>query len=98
MPTITTKDGTEIYYQYRGSEDLKRIEIPALVMHGDGDQIVPIAAAALLSAELRERATLKIYQRLPHGICTPNPELININNDLLPFFKGAAASAAAAVL
>ena len=67
------------------TEDLKKIDIPVLVMHGDDDQIVPIADSALLSAKLLPKATLKVYPGLPHGMCTTHPELIN--PDLLAFFK-----------
>ena len=67
------------------TEDLKKIAIPALVLHGDDDQIVPIADSALLSAKLLPKATLKVYPGLPHGMCTTHPELIN--PDLLAFFK-----------
>src|SRR5215468_7321379 len=74
-------------------EDLKKMDIPTLVMHGDDDQIVPVANAALKSAKILKRATLKVYPGLPHGMCTTNPD--QINADLLAFFKGAASAAAA---
>jgi len=67
------------------TEDLKRIEVPVLVMHGDDDQIVPYADAAPLSAKLLRHATLKIYKGFPHGMCTTHPE--QINPDLLRFIK-----------
>jgi non-heme chloroperoxidase len=67
------------------TEDLKKIRVPVLIMHGDDDQIVPIADSAPLSAKLVEQATLKVYQDLPHGMCTTHPEIIN--PDLLAFFK-----------
>jgi non-heme chloroperoxidase len=67
------------------TEDLKKIDVPTLVMHGDDDQIVPIADSALLSAKLLKKATLKVYPGLPHGMCTTNPDVINA--DLLAFFK-----------
>ena len=67
------------------TEDLKKIRVPVLIMHGDDDQIVPIEDSALLSAKLVEQATLKIYTGLPHGMCTTDPEIIN--PDLLAFFK-----------
>ena len=67
------------------TEDLKKITVPTLVMHGDDDQIVPIADSALLSAKLLKNATLKVYPGLPHGMCTTHPEIIN--PDLLAFFK-----------
>ncbi|HXM43961.1 MAG TPA: alpha/beta hydrolase [Bryobacteraceae bacterium] len=74
------------------TEDLKKIDIPVLVMHGDDDQIVPIGASGLMSAKLLKKATLKVYPGFPHGMATTNPE--EINADLLTFFKGAAAGAA----
>jgi len=86
-------DSIKAFSETDFTEDLKRIDIPVLVMHGDADQIVPIGAAALMSAKILKRATLKVYPGLPHGMCTTNPE--EINADLLAFFKGAAAAAAA---
>jgi non-heme chloroperoxidase len=73
------------------TEDLKKIDIPVLVLHGDADQIVPIDAAGRASAKILKNATLKVYPGFPHGMCTTNPE--EINADLLGFFKGAAAKA-----
>jgi len=67
------------------TEDLKKIDIPVLVMHGDDDQIVPFADSAPLSAKLLKKGTLKVYPGLPHGLCTTHPELAN--SDLLAFFK-----------
>jgi non-heme chloroperoxidase len=74
------------------TEDLKKIEIPVLVLHGDDDQIVPIAAAGLLSAKILKNATLKVYPGFPHGMPATNAD--QINADLLMFFKGATAVAA----
>jgi len=92
--------GTKAHYDYIKSfsetdftEDLKKMDIPTLVLHGDDDQIVPVANAALKSAKILKRATLKVYPGLPHGMCTTNPD--QINADLLTFFKGAASAAAA---
>ena len=67
------------------TEDLKKIEVPVLVLHGDDDQVVPIADSAPLSAKLLKNATLKIYPGFPHGVCTIHPEVIN--PDLLAFIK-----------
>jgi non-heme chloroperoxidase len=67
------------------TEDLKKIDIPVLVMHGDDDQIVPIADSALLSVKLVQNGTLKVYPGLPHGMCTTHADVINA--DLLAFFK-----------
>lgn len=68
------------------TEDLKKIDVPTLVMHGEDDQIVPIADSALLSAKLLKKGTLKTYKGLPHGMCTTHPDIIN--PDLLAFIKG----------
>jgi len=75
------------------TEDLKKIEIPVLVMHGDDDQIVPIAAAGPQSAKLLKNATLKVYPGFPHGMPATNAD--QINADLLTFFKGTTAKATA---
>jgi non-heme chloroperoxidase len=74
------------------TKDLKKIEIPVLVMHGDDDQIVPIGASALLSSKILKNATLKVYPGYPHGM--PRTHADQINADLLAFFKGAAKAAA----
>jgi non-heme chloroperoxidase len=68
------------------TEDLKTIDVPVLVMHGDDDQIVPYKDAALKSVELAPKGTLKIYAGLPHGMCTTHPDIIN--PDLLAFIRG----------
>jgi len=68
------------------TEDLKKIDIPVFVMHGDDDQIVPYKDAALKSVELLPKGVLKVYPGLPHGMCTTHPEIIN--PDLLAFIKG----------
>jgi non-heme chloroperoxidase len=73
------------------TEDLKKIDIPVLVMHGDDDQIVPIGAAGLMSAKILKKATLKVYAGFPHGMPATNAD--QINADLLTFFKGAASGA-----
>jgi len=67
------------------TDDLKKIGVPTLIMHGDDDQIVPIDASARLSAKLVKGATLKIYPGAPHGLCSTHKDLINA--DLLAFFK-----------
>ncbi|MDB5894793.1 MAG: Alpha/beta hydrolase family protein, partial [Rhodoferax sp.] len=68
------------------TEDLKKMTVPTLIMHGDDDQIVPIAASALLAAKLVPGAKLNVYKGLPHGMCSTHPEIIN--PDLLAFIKG----------
>jgi non-heme chloroperoxidase len=78
-------DGIKAFSETDFSEDLKVIEVPTLVMHGDDDQIVPIVASAPLSAKLLKAGTLKIYERLPHGMVTTHADIINA--DLLTFIK-----------
>jgi non-heme chloroperoxidase len=65
------------------TEDLKEIDVPTLILHGDDDQIVPIADSSLLSVKLLKNSTLKVYPGFSHGMCTTNPEQINM--DLLTF-------------
>ncbi len=67
------------------TEDLKKIDVPTLVMHGDDDQIVPIGASGLMSAKIVKNATLKVYPGFPHGMPATNAD--QINADLLAFFK-----------
>lgn len=73
------------------TEDLKKFDVPTLIMHGDDDQIVPIADSALLSSKLVSGSVLKAYTGYPHGMCTTNHEAINA--DLLAFFQTDAALA-----
>ena len=67
------------------TEDLKKIDVPTLIMHGDDDQIVPIADSALLSSKIVKNATLKVYQGAPHGMCTTLKH--EVNEELLAFIK-----------
>jgi non-heme chloroperoxidase len=67
------------------TDDLKAIEVPTLVLHGDDDQIVPIVASAPLSAKLLRNSELKIYKGFPHGMLTVNADVVN--PDLLAFVK-----------
>jgi non-heme chloroperoxidase len=67
------------------TEDLRNLSVPTLILHGDDDQIVPIADSALISAKLVKNSTLKVYKGYPHGMCTTNADVIN--PDLLAFFK-----------
>ncbi len=67
------------------TEDLKKFDVPTLIMHGDDDQIVPIVAAGLLSAKIVKNATLKVYPGFPHGMPATNAD--QINGDLLAFIK-----------
>jgi non-heme chloroperoxidase len=68
------------------TEDLKKIELPTLIIHGDDDQIVPIDASARLSAKLIKNATLKVYHGAPHGLAETLRD--RLNTDLLEFLKG----------
>jgi non-heme chloroperoxidase len=74
------------------TEDLKKFDVPTLIMHGDDDQIVPIGASALMSAKIVKNATLKVYPGFPHGMPTTNAD--RINADLLEFCKQAQRAAA----
>jgi non-heme chloroperoxidase len=74
------------------TEDLKKIDVPTLVLHGDDDQIVPIADSAMLSVKLVKGATLKVIPGAPHGICSTRKD--EINAELLAFFKQTKESAA----
>ena len=76
MSMITAKDGTQ---------DLKKMNVPTLIVHGDDDQIVPIAASALRSAKIAPQATLKVYPGAPHGL--PITHQDQFNADLLAFIK-----------
>ena len=79
-------DGIKAFSETDFTEDLKVIEAPALVMHGDDDQVVPIGASAPLSAKLLKRATLNIYNKLPHGMATTHADIVN--KDILAFIRG----------
>jgi non-heme chloroperoxidase len=67
------------------TEDLKKFDVPTLIMHGDDDQIVPIGASAMLSSKLVKNAQLKVYKGGAHGMCTTQKE--EVNADLLAFFN-----------
>src|SRR5205814_10508140 len=67
------------------TDDLKKIDVPTLILHGDDDQIVPIGASAMLSAKLVKGSTLKVYPGLQHGMGSTNKD--QINADLLAFIK-----------
>jgi non-heme chloroperoxidase len=78
-------DGIKAFSETDFTTDLKAIAVPTLVLHGDDDQIVPYKDAALLSAKLLQRATLKIYPGFPHGMLTTHADVIN--EDLLAFIR-----------
>jgi non-heme chloroperoxidase len=78
-------EGIGVFSETDFTEDLKIIDVPTLVMHGDDDQIVPYQDAALLSVKLLKRGTLKIYPGYPHGMLTTQADVIN--RDLLAFIR-----------
>jgi non-heme chloroperoxidase len=78
--------GIKAFSETDFTEDLRALEVPTLLMHGDDDQIVPIADSALLGIKLLKNGTLKVYEKLPHGMCTTHADIVN--PDLLAFIKG----------
>lgn len=74
------------------TEDLKKIDVPVLILHGDDDQIVPIGDSARLSAKIVRSATLKVYPGAPHGMCSTHKD--QVNADLLAFIRGEQAAVA----
>jgi non-heme chloroperoxidase len=70
-------DSIKAFSETDFTADLRAITVPTLVMHGDDDQIVPIADSALLSIKLLKNATLKVYEGFPHGMCTTHAETVN---------------------
>jgi non-heme chloroperoxidase len=79
-------DCIEAFSETDFTDDLKKITVPVLILHGDDDQIVPIADSAELAIKLLENGTLKVYKGYPHGMCTTHPDVIN--EDLLTFIRG----------
>ena len=75
------------------TEDLKKFDVPTLILHGDDDQIVPIVAAGLLSAKIVKGAVLKVIPGAPHGMCSTLKD--QINAELLAFLRGAEKTATA---
>ena len=78
-------DGIKAFSETDQTEDLKKITVPTLVLHGDDDQVVPIADSAELSVKLLKNGTLKVYKGYPHGMLTTHADVIN--PDLLAFIK-----------
>jgi non-heme chloroperoxidase len=78
-------EGVKAFSETDFTEDLKAITVPTLVMHGDDDQVVPIADSAELSIKLLKNGTLKVYPGYPHGMCTTHAD--TINPDLLAFIQ-----------
>ena len=72
------------------TEDLKKFDVPTLIIHGDDDQIVPIGASAMLSSKIVKGSTLKVYPGAPHGL--PSTHKNQVNKDLLAFIKERAVS------
>jgi non-heme chloroperoxidase len=75
----------KVFSETDTTEDLKKFDVPTLVLHGDDDQIVPIGASAMLSSKLIKNATLKVYKGAPHGMCTTLKD--QVNAELLAFLK-----------
>ena len=78
-------DGIKAFSETDFTADLKVTDVPTLVMHGDDDQIVPIADSAPLSAKLLKKGTLKVYPKFPHGMCTTHADVVN--PELLAFVE-----------
>lgn len=78
-------EGIKAFSETDFTEDLKAIDVPTLVMHGDDDQIVPIDDSARLAVKLLKNGTLKVYEGYPHGMLTTHADVIN--PDLLAFIK-----------
>jgi non-heme chloroperoxidase len=76
----------KVFSETDTTEDLKKIDIPVLVLHSEDDQIVPIAAAGPAAAKLLRHPTLKVYKDFPHGMPATHADVVNA--DLLAFFKG----------
>ena len=86
-------DCIKVFSETDQTEDLKKFDVPTLILHGDDDQIVPIGNSALLSSKIVKGATLKIYRGAPHGMCSTLKD--QVNADLLAFIKGLAIPASA---
>jgi non-heme chloroperoxidase len=80
-----TYDCIKAFSETDFTEDLKKFDLPTLIIHGDDDQIVPIGAAAMLSSKIVKNAKLKVYPGAPHGMCTTLKD--KVNEELLAFFK-----------
>jgi non-heme chloroperoxidase len=78
-------DCIKVFSETDLTDDLKKFDVPTLIIHGDNDQIVPIADSALLSAKIVKNAQLKVYEEAPHGL--PSTLKDRVNSDLLVFFK-----------
>jgi non-heme chloroperoxidase len=86
--TMSIKGAYDCIKAFSGTdftEDLNRLDVPTLIMHGDADQIVPFADSAELTAKIVNGAKLKVYPGAPHGLCQTMPDTINA--DLLAFIR-----------
>ena len=88
----TAYDCIKAFSETDFTEDLKKMDVPTLVLHGDDDQIVPIVAAGLLSSKIIKGAVLKVIPGAPHGMCSTLKD--QINAELLAFFQKAGTAAA----
>ncbi|HEX5891150.1 MAG TPA: alpha/beta hydrolase [Pyrinomonadaceae bacterium] len=86
--------GIKAFSETDFNEDLKKFDVPTLIMHGDDDQVVPVAASALRSAKIVKNAVLKVYPGFPHGMCQTQKDVIN--TDLLQFIQQEQSSSASA--
>jgi pimeloyl-ACP methyl ester carboxylesterase len=82
---IAAFDCTKAFSETDFTEDLKKIDVPTLILHGDADQIVPIGDSALLTAKIVKNSTLKVMAGAPHGMCTTRAD--EVNGHLLAFLK-----------
>jgi non-heme chloroperoxidase len=80
-----TLDCIKAFSETDFTEDLKKFDVPTLIIHGDDDQIVPIGAAAMISSKLVKNSTLKVYKGAPHGLTDTHKK--QLNADLLAFLK-----------
>src|SRR6201986_3151916 len=87
-----TYDCVKAFSETDFTEDLKKFDVPTLVLHGDADQIVPIVAAGMLSSKIIKGATLKVIPGAPHGMCSTLKD--QINAELLAFFQRAGTAVA----
>ena len=78
-------DCIQVFSETDHTEDLKKFDVPTLILHGDDDQIVPIGASALLTAKIVTGSTLKVYPGAPHGMCSTHKD--QVNADLLAFLE-----------
>ena len=80
------QEGVKAFSETDFNADLNKIDVPTLIVHGDDDQFVPIAATAMLTAQIVKRSTLKVYRGAPHGLTVTHKNQLNI--DLQSFIEG----------